>query len=1063
MMKLVSIRAALVLALSAFAAMAQAQVVVSQVYGGGGNSGAPLNQDFVELFNRGAEPASLAGLSVQYASATGTGNFAIGATLPAATLQPGQYFLVGMAGGANGEPLPTPDATGNSSMSASAGKIVLVDSTSNLACNGGSTPCTPEQLALIVDLVGYGGANFFEGAGPAPGLSNTTSAFRAVGGCTDSNDNGADFAAAAPVPRNTASAFAPCGGGGQPTLSIADVVVDEGNAGTATASFTVTLSQPAGPGGVTFDIATADGTATVADNDYVANVLIAQAIAEGATSYVFDVVVNGDTAIEPSETFTVDVSNVAGAAVGDAQAIGTIANDDVELVAIHDIQGPGAASPRVGENVATTGIVTARRSNGFFLQAPEAEYDADPLTSEGILVFTGAAPPAAAAVGNTVRVSGQVQEFVPSADPFQPPLTEIGGSVTVVQTGTAALPAPVELSATLPDPAGAFDQLERLEGMRVRVPSLTVGAPTDGFTSEPNATGTTNGVFQGVVTGVARPFREPGIPAPDPAPSGGGSIPPIPRFDSNPETLRVDSDALGAAALDVATGAVVTDLVGPLDYTFRRYTVLPDGSATPGVTAGPDPRAARVATANEFTVAAYNMERFFDTVNDPAIGEPVLTAEAFERRLGKASLAIRDYLHAPDVLGVVEMENLSTLQALAARINADAVAAGDADPQYVAHLEEGNDVGGIDVGFLVKTAEVAAGVQRVEVTAVTQVNKDEPFVNPDGSSELLNDRPPLLLEAVVRYADGRDFPVTVIVNHLRSLNDVNSEDPGSAGWSTLGERVRAKRQKQAESLANLVQARQTANPDERIVAIGDFNAFEFNDGLGDSIATISGTPTPDEQTAVAGDGADLVEPDLVNLAATLPAAEQYSFVFDGNAQTLDHVLANEPLLLAAVSTLDHARISADFPEVARNDSASPARLSDHDPAIAYFDLGAPSADLSLSISGPNVVRAGTWFDLRLRVNNAGGDPAQQPRLEIRGNLPGDTGVTAPDGWSCAPVTGGVSCTSAGPYAATRRDDIVLRLRVARRGVLAVGAAVASPTRDPRLANNVDAHVTLVTR
>ncbi|HRO28400.1 MAG TPA: lamin tail domain-containing protein, partial [Luteimonas sp.] len=164
--------------------------MVSQVYGGGGNSGAPFNQDFVELFNRGGESVSLSGLSVQYASATGTGNLGAGSgqivVLPATTLQPGQYFLVALATGANGGPLPAPDATGTINMSGSAGKVALVASTTSLGCNGGSTPCTPAQLALIVDLVGFGNANFFEGAGAAPGLSNSAAALRADDGCSDS-------------------------------------------------------------------------------------------------------------------------------------------------------------------------------------------------------------------------------------------------------------------------------------------------------------------------------------------------------------------------------------------------------------------------------------------------------------------------------------------------------------------------------------------------------------------------------------------------------------------------------------------------------------------------------------------------------------------------------------------------------------------------------------------------------------------------------------------------------------------------------------------------------------
>ena len=173
-----------------------------------------------------------------------------------------------------------------------------------------------------------------------------------------------------------------------------------------------------------------------------------------------------------------------------------------------------------------------------------------------------------------------------------------------------------------------------------------------------------------------------------------------------------------------------------------------------------------------------------------------------------------------------------------------------------------------------------------------------------------------------------------MVNHLRSLTGVDATTPGSNGWPTDGHRVRAKRRAQAESLANLVQARQTADPHERIVLVGDFNAFEFNDGLGDSMGTIQGTPTPANQVVLASP--DLVNPDLANLVPTAPA-ERYSFSFDGNAQTLDHVLVNAPLV-AAVDALrsEHARTGSDFPETARNDPSTAARNADHDPIVAFF-------------------------------------------------------------------------------------------------------------------------------
>ncbi len=114
-----------------------------------------------------------------------------------------------------------------------------------------------------------------------------------------------------------------------PLLTINDPVVSEGSGGTTVLTYTVSLSAPAGPGGVTFDIATADGTATSADSDYAVRTLTGQTIAAGASTYSFSVTVNGDTRLEPSETVLVNVTNVTGATVSDGQGQGTITNDDL--------------------------------------------------------------------------------------------------------------------------------------------------------------------------------------------------------------------------------------------------------------------------------------------------------------------------------------------------------------------------------------------------------------------------------------------------------------------------------------------------------------------------------------------------------------------------------------------------------------------------------------------------------------------------------------------------------------------------------------------------------------
>ncbi len=594
------------------------------------------------------------------------------------------------------------------------------------------------------------------------------------------------------------------------------------------------------------------------------------------------------------------------------------------LTAIHTIQGNGSRSVLVDSSVTAKGIVTALRFNGFFLQAATANYDNDANTSEGIFVFTDTAPPSFVVTGSEVQVTGRVNEYSPSADATSPPLTQIVNQAMVVLLSNGnALPAPITLTSADTNPSGASDQLEKYEGMLVTAPSLTVIAPTAGFFEqggEANAMSASNGAFYAVITGVARPFREPGVETENWSAN-------IPRFDGNPERLRLDSDSLvGAMKLEVTSGATLMNVTGVLDYTFRCYTILPlpgnqtQASITGNISATPVPEAA----ANEFTVASFNLERFFDTTDDPGVTDVALTPDGFARRLQKASLSIRNVLKMPDIIGVEEMENLTTLQTLASKINSDAVAAGNSDPKYVGYLEEGNDPGGIDVGVLVKST-------RVTVISVTQEGKSTTFVNPaNGQNETLNDRPPLLLRATIAAPDRSRFALTVIVNHLRSL--ISIEDP------TSGNRVRHKRRAQAEYLATLIQARQAADATERIISIGDYNAFQFSDGLVDLIGTIKGTPTVAEQVVLAS--SDLVNPDLTDLIELVtPAAQRYSYSFNGNAQAIDHELVNAPLL-KHFSKLIYARTNADYPATYRNDSTRPERISDHDPAVAYFTYAA---------------------------------------------------------------------------------------------------------------------------
>jgi hypothetical protein len=170
--------------------------VISQIFGGGGNAGAPFRNDFIEIFNGSNASINLGGWSVQYASATASTWSAT--PLSSVTLLPGQYYLIQeSSGGSNGIALAAPDATGTIAMAAGSGKVALVKTLTTLT---GACPNDPN----IVDLLGYGStANCFRGSGPAAAPSNTNALLRAAGGCTDTRNNIADFALGPPNPRNT--------------------------------------------------------------------------------------------------------------------------------------------------------------------------------------------------------------------------------------------------------------------------------------------------------------------------------------------------------------------------------------------------------------------------------------------------------------------------------------------------------------------------------------------------------------------------------------------------------------------------------------------------------------------------------------------------------------------------------------------------------------------------------------------------------------------------------------------------------------------------------------------
>ncbi len=886
-------------------------VVISQLFGGNGGAFA---SDYVELHNTGTAPVSLTGWSIQYASATGTGNFSgNGVVALSGTLQAGQYYLVKLAT-TTGTALPTPDASGSINMSGSAGKVVLASVATGLACNGGSAPCSTAQLAQIEDLVGYGSANFFEGtAAPAP--SSSLALLRAANGCTDSDRNGSDFATGTPAPRNTASTFNACGGGGSNAPIVpncpdaiavsgtaSSFVVSASDADSRVNAVSVVGSLPAGLALGDFVGASGDGVAATQQ------INVANSLAAG--NYNLSLKWDNDEAQTASCSFKLSVSGV---------------------VSIPAIQGSGAKSPLDGTAVTTTGIVTKLLNNGFYLQ--DADGDNDPATSDGVFVFTSTLP--TVAVGDKVTVSAKVQEYSVSnsAASQANPLTELSSvsGITVLSQGNQ-LPQPVEVSlASLASPAA----LERYEGMLVRI--------TDALTV--NQTNFVGSYGQLTVS------------------AGGRTLTPT-------NVLRPGPDALALQAANVARSVVLDDgsaakFPNPTPYLWQDGTVRA-GDTVEGVTGvvdfGPStdsatgplsykihPTEAPVfarpvarpitppAVGGNIRVASSNVLNFFTTFTDgtsvpgggacPSAGcRGADNLNEFNRQRTKILGALSG-LNA-DVVGLMEIQNSGNFA--------------------VQNLVDGlNAMMGANTYAVVPLPAGGTGTDAIRVAMIYKPAKLALMGASMSDPDAINDRPP--------FAQGFQAPngekFAVVVNHLKSKGSCGSGANGDTGdlqgcWNL-------KRQQQAQRLLAWLPTVKSTAGTEDVIMIGDFNSYAKEDPI--NLLTTNG---------------------IVDLVGQFDPAD-YSYVFDASAGRLDHGLGTASVA-AKVTGATSWHINADEPEwtdyntedkAAGNDwyQPTPFRASDHDPMLIGLNLvktltGTGGRDTIVGTPGDDVIEGGPGAD-----------------------------------------------------------------------------------------------------
>jgi predicted extracellular nuclease len=885
--------AALIAGLSAPAMAAPGNVVISQVYGAGGNAGATWTKDFIELFNRSGADVSLGGMSVQYQSATGTTWQA--SALPNVTLKAGQYFLYTGASGSVGTDPGTGDATGGLNLSGTTGKVALASiATAMTTADGGDK---------VIDLVGFGTANRFETA-VAPAPSTTTSISRVDAGCTDTDNNAADFSAGPVVgPRTTKSDLHVCGGGGgggggtptpQPIVPTCPVSVSvaQGSATSAPLSATDSdsiVNSMAFGGGAVAGITLGSVTPAGAKGGIArANLDVAATVAAGT----YPVVINFGNNDNESASCTVSV-RVAGA------------------LTIPQIQGSGATSTYNNSVQTTEGVITMKVSSGFFIQ--DANGDGDPTTSDAIFVFGGQT---AAVVGDKVRVTATVSEFTPSGATRS--YTELKDATSIVKLGSGFTITPTNID--LPS-----DDLARYEAMLVHFSSpLTVNG--NSYLGDRGELVLSSGRRE--VPTNHYPARSPEAVA-----MAAANARNMVLLDDGIFTTPATIPYLAADGT-VRTGDTVTDLTGVLDFGAMGgggawFKLQP--TETPTFTRSNPRTDAPVIAAGNVRVASANVLNFFTTFTD---GTDYLGRTGQGCKLGNTTS--KGNCRGADNLKEFERQRDKIVNELKA-MDADAVG-----------LMEIQNNGDTAVSYLVDQLNKAIGYTAyayvpqpaatgTDAIRVAMIYKPAVLALVGGAlsdNDSINNRPPMA-QTFKAVANGARF--SLIVNHLKSKGGCGGAGAGDSDSGDGQSCWNATRVKQAQRLAVFIQQVVAASGDSDVLAVGDFNAHGFEDPI--NYLTAHGMVNEIERFV-------------------RPHGIAYSYVFDAESGYLDHALASTSLdsQVAGVTEWHNNADEPDAIDYNLGDTADDPyvnnafRASDHDPVIVSLNLAPTFTDVSSSVS-----------------------------------------------------------------------------------------------------------------
>lgn len=638
------------------------------------------------------------------------------------------------------------------------------------------------------------------------------------------------------------------------------------------------------------------------------------------TLYTKAIVVNEDMVIKAVVT--------AGGVTSDVSTFTYKVLENTNGIAIHTIQGETHKSIYANVKVSNvTGIITSVSANSFYMQAPDGEQDENPNTSEAIQVYK---PAHGLAVKDGVSVTGTVEEFgnSPSLTVTQinaATITKVSSdnqlpTATLVGTGGRIIPNLIDTdSFSKFNPENdAIDFFESLESMLVEVKNPTITGP---YANAVTPITFDNGANNPVKTAVGGIVLQ-----------GNG----LSAIDSslNPQKLYVGGSK--PAGAEIKTGdAFNGNIVGVIQYVGDLYKLMPT-QALPTIVRSANVQKVTniVPNPDKLTIATFNVENF--------------SADQTAKAAKIASIIVTN-MKQPDIIGLMEVqdndgekdtENTDADQSFKTLIDA-IKAKGGPTYSYTDIAPERNKDGGapggnIRVGFLYQADRVtlAKGTKgdfktAIKVDEVGGLTQNPGRILSADASTFASSRKPLVAE--FSFQGKR---VVAIANHL------NSKGGDGKPWGEIQPVVRSsevQRAKQAEAVNSFVKELTTKDPEASVVVLGDFNDFQFSGTLN----KIKGN-------------------ELTNLVDTLPVSERYSYIYDGNSQTLDHILVDEAN--GTTAKIDVVHVNADF-------STEQGRVSDHDPLLAQLDLSSKIKPLDMTILHTNDTHANLDLDTTSVPNN----------------------------------------------------------------------------------------------